>query len=713
MTGTDPRRANQTSAPLAPVLWLALILFLLQLPFLSRGVSFYDEGSILAIAEGLSRGEVLYSERVTNMGPLVYELMGAAMRLFGPGILLGRILQAAVFIGCGIAVFQIVRDLASSRAAWLGAIAFMAMKGHGFPFWTLVNYSQLAILFSLWVVVFLKRFFETERPLPLLLAGIGIGLTVITKQNQGGFLALAASLAICAHVWKSNGGLATLTRVGAIGVGGSLIAVLPILVAYAIQGNLGDMIERAVFGLAYMPGHYLVPFPTLAGWQIGPDTLGALMLTYFPPPLVHLAWQGGLNINVESPATVATLEVAIKSIYFAPFLAFPLALAFAVDREDRYRVRAEAPMWILLAVLSATAYLSLYRADWTHLMNVYPLMLLFLVIAIARWSERSRLGIRVGGALLGGWVGAGLFIAWAAIRVYDSPIETDRGRVLAPKGQAEYAALVLEREKKMRDQKLLFVRADALFYFLSGRPIPSPIDLMLPGIFIPGDDVRMRDSLHEIDAIFYNPSMLPSIPSPVTEFIPETAAYLASHFRVTEVIEAAASVAKVVHSTSLLLERIPADADSTEQVVDVWSQVNELEPDEGEVVRESWLMYHVLAVEFPTQSPARCFSLQHTVDAGQAVTFLAMTPPGDWRSALGNSGDFLHFEVFATERSTGRALLGSVRQQSSAIPERVRISLDAYAGREISLQFCVRAADGFSRETTVAGWGDAQIIEAR
>lgn len=704
MRSSDPQRAT-----FVPVIWLAMILFLLQLPFLSRGVSFYDEGSILAIAEGLSRGDALYRDRVTNMGPLIYELMGAAMRLFGPHIMLGRILQAAIFIGCGVAIFQILRDLVSARAAWLGAFAFMAIKGHAFPFWTLVNYSQLAMLVTLWVIVWLKRFLETERALPLLLAGIGIGTTVMTKQNQAGFLALAAALAICAHAWQARSGLARLTRDGTIGIVGSLIPILPVVVAYAIAGNLDDMIERAVFGLQYMPAHYRVPFPTLASWLLEPDSLGVLMLTYFPPALVHLAWQGDLNINVESPATVAILEVVIKSVYYAPLLAFPLALRFALDPRDRHRIRAEAPFWILLAVLSATAYSSLYRADWTHLMNVYPLMLLFLAAVIARWSETSQVGRGVGLSLFAAWVGTGIFVGWAAIATFDTPIESARGRVLAPKGQAEYAALVLEREAQMRDRTVMFVRADALFYFLTGRKVPTPIDLMLPGIFLPGDDAVMRESLREVDALFYNPSMLPSIPTPVTEFIPETAAYLARNFRISDVIEAAASVDAVSHATSLLVDRItPAVADS-EVVIDVWSQSDALEPGEFAVARGSWLMYRVLIVDVTKRAPARCFSLLHGVDAGQSLSFLSMTPPRAWRSEPGT--DSVAFEVFAAEGSGGRELLYSQTRSTSAIPVQIRLPLDAYAGREISIQFCVRAADAFSAESTSVGWGEVQILE--
>ncbi len=128
---------------------LAVLSTALQVPFLRRGISFYDEGSILAIADALHRGELLYRDRATPTAPLTYELMGVLFDLFGPHLLVGRILQAVVFVLCVLAVYAILRHFMGVRAACLGALALLPLKTLAFPFWTVVNYSQVAMLFWL------------------------------------------------------------------------------------------------------------------------------------------------------------------------------------------------------------------------------------------------------------------------------------------------------------------------------------------------------------------------------------------------------------------------------------------------------------------------------------------------------------------------------------------------------------------------------------
>jgi len=227
--------------------------------------------------------------------------------------------------------------------------------------------------------------------------------------------------------------------------------------------------------------------------------------------------------------------------------------------------------------------------------------------------------------------------------------------------------------------------------------------LMLPGIFIPGDDSLLRTGLHEVDSILYNPSMLPSIPAAVTEFIPESAAYLATNFRVTEVLEDLASVGQVSHPTTLLLERIEPDAG--EVVTDVWSQT--LAPN---MSRESWLMYRVLVVD-GSKPDSSCFAISHPVESGQTLSFLPMTAPDRWVSRRRTGGDSIAFEVYADPPHAERTQLYAQRIPAGALPRRIRLPLDAYAGREISLRFCVDSADRSVGESAVAGWGELQILE--
>ena len=79
----------------AALVALGLLSVGLQLPFLARGISRLDEGSILTIAQALGEGSVLYRDHATFVGPVIYELMALLLE-HGGGLLVGRLLQALV-----------------------------------------------------------------------------------------------------------------------------------------------------------------------------------------------------------------------------------------------------------------------------------------------------------------------------------------------------------------------------------------------------------------------------------------------------------------------------------------------------------------------------------------------------------------------------------------------------------------------------------------
>ena len=112
----------------AAIGWIGAGTLIVQLPFLNRGISLLDEGSLLAIARSLSDGEVLYRDRYTFVGPLAYEAMRLLIDGFGPGLLVGRIAQAFVFSFTAIVVYLVLREFAGVRWASLGTIACVPLK---------------------------------------------------------------------------------------------------------------------------------------------------------------------------------------------------------------------------------------------------------------------------------------------------------------------------------------------------------------------------------------------------------------------------------------------------------------------------------------------------------------------------------------------------------------------------------------------------------
>ena len=104
--GTSDRRA----------VWLiGLASLAVQVPFLELGFSPLDEGSMLAIAHALGQGEVLYRDKATFIGPLMYELMSVLLGVFGPKLIVGRLFQAIVFSATAMTSYAILRSFTGQR----------------------------------------------------------------------------------------------------------------------------------------------------------------------------------------------------------------------------------------------------------------------------------------------------------------------------------------------------------------------------------------------------------------------------------------------------------------------------------------------------------------------------------------------------------------------------------------------------------------------
>ena len=166
---------------------LGVASLLLQLPFLDRGLSPIDEGSMLAIAEALAGGDVLYRDRATFISPLMYEWMGLLLRTFGSHLLVGRLFQLLVFSGVVTLVYAILRYFVTPRWAVLSASALCVLKPLALPLWTIPNYNQLGMFFALAATAATLRHLHRPGWAGLVCAGVAIGLTVVTKVSLGDF----------------------------------------------------------------------------------------------------------------------------------------------------------------------------------------------------------------------------------------------------------------------------------------------------------------------------------------------------------------------------------------------------------------------------------------------------------------------------------------------------------------------------------------------
>jgi hypothetical protein len=691
----------------------------LQIPFLRRGISLMDEGSILAIADGLRNGDSLYVDRITPLSPLTYELTSALFGLFGTDVIVARLYAALIFAGCVVLVHAILCRIVPPRAALIGAIAMLALKPLAFPFWTIVNYSQLAMLFCLASVLVLLRFIESAQRSWLFVAGIGIGLTLVTKQNLGVVLGTVVGAA-CVFDWFRDPGHAgrSLTARCAILGAGTIVPVLGVLGVFAAHGTVGALLERAVLGLQRLPQPYWVPLPGPELWALTRADLGTLLFTYFPPPLSHLALEGRLDMT--SRPLMLAVELAVKAVYYVPLVLLCGPLLLACRRASTHAERIMASQRAAIGLFAALTYGSmLYRADWIHLMNIYPALITSSMVTLAwcngsRWAHRLVIGIATA------WFSGALLLTVVVLTTYRSSIDTPRGRLLGAAGEAADAAAVLDfvaREGATRP--MAFLRTEPLYYFLSGQRIPIAFDFLMPGVLDGADDENTARRLAAVDLVIYNPMPVPTVPTPITTYAPLTAHALASDFRIDGVLGPSA----------IILRRHPDGTRPETTVVDLWNQFDTLQivPGDGEqpaprrvghpgsIERTSWMMYRVISATVDAAGPHTCFTTTHAVRHGDAITFTPMLHPGTWSPALRNpttGGARFDISIRQGDRSAER--IYSIVQTPGPPGTPGRVSLDRYAGGSLEIRFCTALPDQTvsQLERARAGWAELRLVRA-
>lgn len=703
----------------AALLGLVLTSVVIQVPFLDRGISFYDEGSILAIADGLRHGAVLYRDHVTPTAPLTYESMRVLFDWFGPSLLVGRVLQLLTFALCTLLVYKILREFTGVSGALVGAIACLPVKSLGFPLWTVVNYSQVAILFCFASVLVTLRFLRTGRAWWLLAAGAGVGLTLITKQNLGGLLGVTLAATVVLDALREGNGL--VTRIRRVTWRGTLMlaGMLPLLGAtvayYAVAGALGDFIERAVLGLAYLTQPYALRPP----WSYGSMDPGDVVFTYFPTPLAHLVWEGRLQLDERLYFSIAR---AVQAAYAVPVVALLLGAGVLVRGLFSEMPRFQWTRLVLIVLFSATCYASmLYRADWTHLMNVFPALLLVIVVVIESWAAASRWRRHAAMAAWSLWLIVGGLAAAVVFTTYSVPVDTPRGRLFAPSEEAKNTRLLLTYLKRQPERERIgFLRAEPLFYFLTDRRIHLGFDLVMPGLVGPGDDERIAQSLEDVDQIVYNPKGFVTVPSPITEYAPQTAHVIATKFLVTRILSATAFVLRPADTDT------PADA----TVIDLWDDSDGLSqftlgarPVAVELPRyerTSWMVWRVLATGIARRAESACFAFHHTVGTGEALVTTAMLDPIAWAQVPGYA-DYSHdlsgaaFTITVKRPNVPVTTVYAAERQPGQAGDPVRIPLGPFTGSNVEIRFCValRSAVRSDSAYTLAGWAEPRIVQAR
>jgi hypothetical protein len=678
MRGADGASRGRRAAGTA---LLTLLAVAVQVPFFARGLSLLDEGSVLTIADALARGETLYRERISVVAPLTYEGLALAFRAFGTGLAVARAVQALVFVASLLLVLRVLRSLASEGWALAGALSLLALKPLAFQLWTMANYSQVGALALLGVLAAVCAWLERRRGALLVLAGVAGGLAFLAKQNLGALAAGAAGAALLADAWATAPrSFARLGGRAALLLAGAALPVACAAAGYAASGALPAAWARAVVGVAALGSDaWSLPLPPLAPWDDADPDAGLRLFAYFPASVVALALAGGLALTTSWVAPA--LEAAVKLCYFAPL--------FAIGALVVRGVRRRAPAPLACALVAAGAWASmLYRPDWAHLMNVWPMLHVALAAALAQAAPRVRAAL--GALALAVWLGAAAIAAWALAALDWERVETARGALAVSATDAPaFASLLAWEAAQPPAARIAFLPSIPALHFFTGRPPPLAADMLLPGVFAAGDDQRLARQLAGVDAVLWASAKLPWVGADAVDVAPALAEALATEFRFTR---------RVAPGYFAFGRAAPPPAEPAASLFDAGGAA----PGFG---AERWLFHRVWAAALDG-GERRCVELPWRVAAGQRVVAAPMADPALWGT---DEAALLEFELAAGARGAPATLARRAQLAANAGPGRLELPLTLPPGAEAVLRFCAWRL-GAARDTPlVAGWGEPRV----
>jgi hypothetical protein len=188
---------------------VALLVFLIH-AFIDLSFGYpldYGEGPLLNHALRITQGEPLYPTDLTSSPylisnyPPVYVLLNALfVAIFGPSLLIGRLIAVLSTLGCAVLIGLIIRDCGENqpRLAILSGASIFLIMPYVLQWSTLFRIDMLALFFSL-----AGLYLVIKKPLKnssIILAALFFILAAYTRQSFG----LAGPLAALIWTWTKD-----------------------------------------------------------------------------------------------------------------------------------------------------------------------------------------------------------------------------------------------------------------------------------------------------------------------------------------------------------------------------------------------------------------------------------------------------------------------------------------------------------------------------
>jgi hypothetical protein len=505
---------------------------------LDQGLGGADEGWLLSSADRVAAGQVYYRDLDAYPFPGASYLLAAAFRAFGVHLAVSRALEALLFCAMVACLYGIAcRVLVPARAALFGA-CLLGMKVVAWPTFSVYSHYDVAFTGACGALWLLLRHPFAGPSRALFGAGACMGAALVSKQNVGVYLfACTAFLIALARPLlgaPAAGPRRRIAEVACLGAGVAAVA-LPFAIHFAVEGVFGAMLASAFLRplSEYLPTSGVSYGVPLRWWELG-SMHPVVAFIYFPLAYWLMIFREQLPYVSDYTRLWLAGELFARTLYTALPVAFAasfLLVARAVIRRDTGAERA----FVIASLGSLAVVASAFpRADFAHVISVYPVVLL---LVFACWERVVALRLPRAIWLEGALVAAGLAgCAWLALArsaQLTETIDLPRAHFRAYPHDAYIESAVRYIEAELAPGERLFVYgSDASYYFLTGRHYGWPFPQLYPG-HEGGDGGRALVELlrRQPPAMVIQASQrIPGMP-PLASYAPELDAYVRETFR--------------------------------------------------------------------------------------------------------------------------------------------------------------------------------------
>lgn len=475
--------------------------------YLPYGLGGSDEGALLATAGRILRGDVFYQDLDAYPFPGAPYLLAIVMAIFGEHMSVARFLAGVFYSGIVVTLYGVALQLINRERAALFGISLLGFKFLAWPAYTSFFYWDVSFFAACIAIWLLLRTADQRARGPMVGIGAAVGFAFITKQSIGIYLGIAITAVVLIEHFlalaEEKSGLLTLRRFGFLALGFSLAAG-PLILYFAAKGLLPEMIYsgliRPFTDYAETSGiSFSMP---LRWWELG-DMQGPKLFFYYPVSYWTVMRRELLPGDEATYATYWTAgEVFVRWIYTSLPLAFAAGLAMCLRARTRLSQPAERRAAIFLLMCGAVVLSAFPRADFTHMMGVYPVVLLLIFLCFGRLTgmddtAAGKRGLRVFEAAAVA-VLALLFLGLGIARHsgMTARIDLPSAQLKVFPSSSYHASIVRFVTDEVPEDAPFFIYGhEAFYYFLSGRYSSWSFSQLYPGQAGGDDGVALTEYL--------------------------------------------------------------------------------------------------------------------------------------------------------------------------------------------------------------------------